>query len=408
MQGRKAAKASVSAFIMSLRVVPVDGEGVLSLSNMNPDFNNDGVVDEMEKAVYERMLAADADGDGYLTRAEVYTVIATATTELREAQKGGIPISTLNPDTDGDGKIEKWEKEVFERIKDADADHSGAISVKELFSVIKGAAASDRAKRMFRNLLIVAVLIIFLLIGAMLGMGIVAGEAVKESKVPSCADPTTPGCSPAGLVRAGSVESFVPSLFDLPTAPTESLAYMLALTTYVDMTSSSAVGGAVEATFKIAGAYKRSDTLVFLETVNGHTLAIDAAAQTATITMDGVTYPVSDTMPASGRRLETAVDAPMLATLTERQLAEHHEERRRKLSFAGALMTSGSFTMMASSARRLSPGPAPPPTPAWPASPPPPAWPAGERPAWRLRAQVGSAAASSASKAPCKPPAPSP
>jgi len=324
-------------------------EGVLSLANMDPDFNRDGVVDETERAVYEKMLKADADGDGHLTRAEVYTVISSATLELREAQKGGISIATLNPDSDGDGKVEAWEKEVFERIKQADADRSGAISVRELFGVIKGAAASDRAKRLFRRLFIAAVLVIFFLIGAMLGMSIVAGEAVKESKVPSCSDPDSASCNPNGLVRVGTVESFVASVFDLPRAPTESLAYMKALTTYVDMTASATVGGAVEATFAIAGAYKRSDTRVFLETASGHTIDIDADAQTASITMSGVTYPVSDTLPATaGRRLETTAEASMPATLTGKQLAEHHLDRhRRQLNFGGALMTSGSFTMMA-------------------------------------------------------------
>ena len=35
---------------------------------------------------------------------------------------GGIPIATLNPDTDGDGKIEPWEQECYAKIKAADAD----------------------------------------------------------------------------------------------------------------------------------------------------------------------------------------------------------------------------------------------------------------------------------------------
>ncbi len=38
----------------------------------------------------------------------------------------------------------------------------------------------------------------------------------------------------------------------------------------------------------------------------------------------------------------------MIMTMTGRQLANQHSERR-KLNFAGALMTSGSFAMMAAS-----------------------------------------------------------
>ena len=48
---------------------------------------------------------------------------------MKEAAKAGIPISSLNPDTDGDGKVEKWEVDVYNRIKSADSDQSGAISV---------------------------------------------------------------------------------------------------------------------------------------------------------------------------------------------------------------------------------------------------------------------------------------
>ena len=38
----------------------------------------------------------------------------------------------------------------------------------------------------------------------------------------------------------------------------------------------------------------------------------------------------------------------MVATLSAKQLAHKHDERRKLSQFAGALMTSGSFTMMAS------------------------------------------------------------
>jgi len=153
------------------------------------------------------------------------------------------------------------------------------------------------------------------------------------------------------MVRVGAVESFVDSVFDLPTAPTNQLAYLRDVTMYVDMTADAAVGGPVEATFKVAGAYKRSDTKAWLRTTDGGTIELDAAAQAGTFTMasGGPAFPLSSTPPqvADGRRLETAADAPMVATKTGRQLAESHATRRRELGFSGALMTSGSFTMMA-------------------------------------------------------------
>ena len=107
--------------------------GVLSLKDMDPDFNSDGIVSPIEKEVYDRMLAANMDKDGYLTRGEVYEVMAALKSEVNEVQQSGsIPIKALNPDADGDGKVERWEVEVFNRIKDADADASGSISVKEV------------------------------------------------------------------------------------------------------------------------------------------------------------------------------------------------------------------------------------------------------------------------------------
>ena len=117
---------------------------------------------------------------------------------------------------------------------------------------------------------------------------------------------------------------------------------------YVDMTSDPAIGGAVEATFKVAGAYKRTETTVYIVTTNGYKIALHADTNTGTITMDGATFPVLDTPPSTGgRRLETSgAQAAVLETKTARQMAEVHEEQRRKL-FSGALMTSGSFTMMA-------------------------------------------------------------
>ena len=334
----------------SVMPAPAPGVGVLSLKDMSPDFNNDGVVDEMEQTVYDKMKAADADADGFLTREEVFHVIASSVNAVREAQKGGIPIFALNPDSDGDGKVERWEVDVFNRIKEADADASGSISVKELFGVIKGAAESDKAKRLFRRLFFCAVIVIFLLVGAMLAMGIVSGESIKENRNPNC---DSGECDPSRLVSVGTVESFVGSVFDLPTVPTNQLAYLKQLTMYVDMSATTSTllpAALVEFSFKIAGAFKASDTEAYLITDNGYTVKLDATARTGTVTIGSETFPVTDQLTeASGRSLQTSRDAPMVDTLSGRQLAEHHEAERRRMGiYSGALMTSGSFTMMAS------------------------------------------------------------
>lgn len=65
----------------------------------------DGIVDDNEKQVYDKMLAADLDKDGFLTRVEVFKVISAFHSELKSVSAAGIPIESLNPDTDGDGQV---------------------------------------------------------------------------------------------------------------------------------------------------------------------------------------------------------------------------------------------------------------------------------------------------------------
>jgi hypothetical protein len=185
--------------------------GFLSISNLSPDLNNDGKVEPWERDVFDRLKRADLDGDGKITRHELFTVIKSASAEIEEmATKGGITISSLDPDTDGDGKVEPWETEVFNRIKAADADGSGSINVKEvrpapprpferryppahracmpappssspqLFGVIKGAAESDKQKRMFKNLFFVVFALLIIMIGANTALSVAVTVAFKD------------------------------------------------------------------------------------------------------------------------------------------------------------------------------------------------------------------------------------
>ena len=62
-----------------------------------------GVISDNERIVFESLKAADVDGDGKVTRKEFYTAMLRAfkEVELAKSHAGGIPISALNPDTDG-------------------------------------------------------------------------------------------------------------------------------------------------------------------------------------------------------------------------------------------------------------------------------------------------------------------
>ena len=69
-------------------------------------------------------------------------------------------------------------------------------------------------------------------------------------------------------------------------------------------------------------------------------MAIDGTARTGTLAMDGAVYPIADALPAGARRLAPAADEGAVVPAARRKLN----------AFGGALMTSGSFTMMAASA----------------------------------------------------------
>lgn len=182
-------------------------------------------VEPWEKEVYDRIVAADTDNNGTISVRDLFEFIKKMSDEVKEASKGGIPITSLNPDTDGDGKVEKWEMDVFDRIKKADEDRSGAISVKEvrarmsrhslppaplltcrpsplslssrvtarlsslvaapplspqLFGVIKGAAESDKQKRMFKNLFFVVFALLIIMIGANTALTVAVTVAFKD------------------------------------------------------------------------------------------------------------------------------------------------------------------------------------------------------------------------------------
>ena len=280
--------------------------------------------------------------------------------KVQPDMKSEIRIADFNFDIDGDGTLDPFEKAVMKAFKEADRDGSGTLTAVEMLEIMRKMAEGKKAeKRMGRSimgLIALVVVLIMALVGVSISGAMVGGEAIKESKVPDCSDPAVAAvagkCDAGKMVRVGAVESFVDSVFDLPTVPTNQLAYIRDVTFYADMTSDASVGGPVEATFKVAGAYKRSDTQAWLRTTDGNTIVLDAAAQTGTLTManGGPVFPLSSTPPTSsaGRRLETAANAPMVATKTGRELAESHAARGRELGFSGALMTSGSFTMMAS------------------------------------------------------------
>ena len=58
---------------------------------------------------------------------------------------------------------------------------------------------------------------------------------------------------------------------------------------------------------KVSLAYKNGETTAVLKTYSGDVITIMQATNTATIVMDGTTYPVSDRVPVGARRLAARI-----------------------------------------------------------------------------------------------------
>ena len=80
-----------------------------------------------------------------------------------------------------------------------------------------------------------------------------------------------------------------------------------------------------------------------LKTSSGEKVTIRATSQNGEVTMDGTTYPISATLPASCQS-----SMPCSGRRLNRDLDGHEVRSTRRLFGGGALMTSGSFTMMSS------------------------------------------------------------
>ena len=270
--------------------------------------------------------------------------VAPRPTEWEPHATVEIDLKSLNPDADGDGKITQQERDIYNALKAADIDGSGSIGLVELYAVIGNLVGEKKKVKGLSKLVVGLILLLALALAGIFGVSLMAGEMIKESKVNGGA--MTP---PDGMqaVQVDTVESTT-TLWDIPAVSTASLAKMKDLVFYADMTANPAVGAWTEATFNVAGVYKTSNDVCTIVTTSGEHVTIRRAAQTGDLLMGGQTYPISDTCTgtcAAGRR-KLSTDAEV------KEPVKLHPSRRQLQfggAFGGALLTSGSFTMMAAS-----------------------------------------------------------
>ena len=111
----------------------------------------------------------------------------TAAGKKAAAPKGGlkragtIDLNVLNPDRDGDGRVSKFEDEVYNRLKSLDKDRDGILSAQELYNVVQEMTRKSRSKRAYRRLFLAAAGFSLLLVIILAGMTAILVFAFKDT-----------------------------------------------------------------------------------------------------------------------------------------------------------------------------------------------------------------------------------
>ena len=198
--------------------------------------------------------------------------------------------------------------------------------MRQVVNDVMGAKESNKMLKKFSGALF---FIVLLLTGALFGVSIAAGEAIKESHVKGGTMTDTNGLA----VKVDTVESTT-GLWNTPAMSTVNLAKMKDIVVYADLSNLAEVGSWVEMSMKIEGSYKADANKVFLTTYSGKTITIDRAAKSGTIQIGSTAYPISDALPG-GRRLNTVPSQPVARSPVLRRL-------NRRLN--GGLATSGHYS----------------------------------------------------------------
>ncbi|CAE8663259.1 unnamed protein product [Polarella glacialis] len=255
----------------------------------------DGVIDEITAGAARVMDEITAGAAGVMD--EINAGVDGVTDEVKHLNRGLTKAELNNIYAGADGVMD----EVEEIMMKYDADQSGCFSVAEVKAIIQDLENHRKqAKHMFRALLLTIVLALIVL-GTLFVMMFLSNEAAKESH--------TSGGTMVDLegeaVKVATVES-MSGLFDLPLIDTNTLAYMSALTFFIDMRSDAKINSELEATMKVGGAMRAPDdsNQVFLITTSGFRITIDGASTTGTIEMGNTTFPISDKSFVLDRRLQ--------------------------------------------------------------------------------------------------------
>lgn len=242
-------------------------------------------------------------------------------------------------DVDGDGQLGDLERMMMKY----DTDGNGTFSASEVREIVRDMEQAKKEARNMGRLALAVAVVGILLAGALLGLMFAANEASKENHVKGAVSVDLNN----NPVETKPLQAFG-SLLSFPELEVDALNEL-------DYVSFSVEDGTdtIDMRFRVS-AWTRSQTskLMTLMTQDGSTITIQGDGSAASLLMGGQTYTI--VVPAR-RLLEGDGSRPKLfGSMAEMKehMGSHGGDRRRLQfggAFGGALLTSGSFTMMAAS-----------------------------------------------------------
>lgn len=204
-----------------------------------------------------------------------------------------VDLKLLNPDSDGDGKVNPSEKAVYDTLVGADVDKDGYLSINEFYSAMASFSAVQRSRQLFKHAL-AGVTALFLLQTAVVAVLVVVVAVVtKDSYVAS-----TTGRAMATDAN-NDVIGYTEALVGLPliVAPVLELQKLYNVRSIGVKYHDPDAATTVYEGMRVAGVRKLSDTkVIFFSEVPGRRLEIN----------DGAAFVVVDvSVPAGGNSTES-------------------------------------------------------------------------------------------------------
>jgi len=228
-----------------------------------------------------------------------------------------------------------------------DKDKNGTFSIAEVKTIVTDFQAKSQQVKNLKKVLVVGFLISVAVCAVLFSMMFASNEAAKENH-------TKNGMMVDLDSNPVQVDTVVSEayLWDLPRVPLQYFKKMEALSIFIDVSNHASLpAGIYESSFKISSASKLTDDVMYLRTYEGYMINIDRTSKTGTIDMDGHKFPIYDE--SKKRRLSGTSSPHSVCSdgddvcFPRRRWGGAADEHGRRLGFGGALMTSGSFTMMA-------------------------------------------------------------